>query len=94
MLRSNTPNSVIVRVTEVLSTVPAPMLLPPEVVGPNFKLTWTAISKATYRLEFRPGLALTNWDAVPGDVTALTNTACKLEPLTSSNRFYRIRSLP
>ena len=71
------------------------MLLPPELVGSDLKLTWTAVSNISYRLEFNPDLAtLTNWNPIPGDVTAVTNTASKLDPLTPSNRLYRVRILP
>lgn len=93
MLMSNTANSVIVRVTEVL-VVPQPVLLPPELSGPDLRLIWTAISNTTYRLEFNPDLSPSNWNALPGDVTTLTNTASKLDALTSSNRFYRVRVIP
>jgi hypothetical protein len=40
MQLSNTTSSVIVRVTDVITTIPQPMLLPPEISGSNFKLTW------------------------------------------------------
>jgi len=66
----------------------------PEIVGPNINIRWTAIPNATYRVEFNSDLNPSNWTALPGDVTALTNTASKLDTLTSSNRLYRIRVLP
>jgi hypothetical protein len=94
MLLSYTATAVIVRVTDVLTSIPQSILLPPEIVGADIKLTWTAISNATYRVEFNPDLNLTSWIAVQGDVTALTNTASKLDPLTPSNRLYRVRILP
>jgi len=93
MQLSNTPNSVIARVTDVLA-VPRPTLLPPELVGPDLKLTWTTVSNVTYRLEYNPNLTLSNWTALPGDVTAAGNTASKLDPRTPSNRLYRVRVLP
>jgi hypothetical protein len=37
---------------------------------------------------------LTNWGAVSGDVTTLSNRAAKPDVRTSSNRFYRVRVLP
>ena len=94
MQLSNTANSVIVRVTGVFTTIPPPLLLPPELVGSDVKLTWTTVSNTSYRLEFNPDLTPSNWTALPGDVTALTNTASKLDPLTPSNRLYRVRVLP
>jgi hypothetical protein len=94
MQLSNTTTSVIVRVTDVLTTIPQPMLLPPEIFGTDFKLTWTAVSNAIYRVEFNPNLAPSNWTALPGDIIGVSNIASKLEALTASNRFYRIRVLP
>jgi len=93
MQLSNAPTSVIVRVTDVL-VVPRPLLLQPELVGLDLKLTWTAVSNTTYRVEFNPSLNSTNWNALPGDVTSLTTTTSKLDVLTPSNRFYRVRVLP
>jgi hypothetical protein len=95
MQLSNTANSVVVRVTDVFSAIPRPMLLPPKIVGPDIRLTWTTVSNINYRLEFNPDLLnLTNWNPIPGDVTATTNTASKLDALTPSNRLYRVRVLP
>jgi hypothetical protein len=93
MVLSNTPTAVIARVTDVL-IVPPPMLLQPERAGQDIKLTWTAVSNATYRLEFTPWLNSSNWNALPGDVTAVSNSASRLDVWTSSNRFYRVRSVP
>jgi hypothetical protein len=94
MQLNNSPTSVIVRVTDVLTAIPRPLLLPPELVGPDIKLTWTAISNETYRVEFNPTLTPTNWNSLPGDVTSLSNIAVKLDALTPSNRFYRVRVIP
>jgi len=93
MQLSNSPNSVVVRVTGV--AVSNPVLLPPQISGNDFKLTWTAVSNTTYRVEFNPDLTPpSNWTALPGDVIGVSNTASKLDPLTSSNRLYRVRVLP
>jgi hypothetical protein len=93
MQLSNTTTSVIVRVTEVL-VVPQPILLQPELVGSDIRLTWTAVSNLTYRVEFNPDLNPSNWTALPGDVIGVSNTASKLDPLTPTNRLYRVRTLP
>jgi hypothetical protein len=93
MQLSNAPTAVIVRVTEVL-VIPRPLLLPSELVGPDVKLTWTAFSNITYQLGFSSDLNPSNWNSLPGDVTALSNTASKLDALTSSNRLYRVRVVP
>jgi hypothetical protein len=93
MLLSNTTTSVIVRVTNVL-VVPQPLLLPPQLSGSNVNLTWTAVSNTTYRLEFNPNLDPFNWNALLGDVTAISNVASKLDALTPTNRLYRVRVIP
>ena len=78
----------------LLTTITQPLLFPPEIPGTNFKLTWTAVSNTTYRVEFNPGLSPSNWNALSGDVPGVSNTATKLDALTSSSRFYRVRVLP
>ena len=93
MSLSNTPTSVVLRVTNVFP-IPQPLLLTPELTGPDVRLIWTATSNVTYRLEFNPAVDSTNWTAIAGDVTTLSNTASKLDALTSSNRFYRVRVVP
>jgi hypothetical protein len=90
---SNSPTSVILRAIDVFP-IPQPVLLTPQLLGSNALLTWTATSNVTYRLENKADIGSTNWIAVPGDVTTLSNTASKLDALTTSNRFYRVRALP
>jgi hypothetical protein len=94
MQLSNSPNSVILRVTDLLTGIPQPVLLPPQISGSDFKLLWTAVSNAIYRVEFNPNLAPSNWTALPGDVIGVSNIASKLDLLTTSNRFYRVRIVP
>ncbi len=90
---SNSPTAVIVRVATVLDSS-QPFLLPPQLSGSNLLLTWTASSNVTYRLENNADVGSTNWTPLGEDVTATSNTVSKLAPLTSSNRFYRVRVLP
>jgi hypothetical protein len=95
MQLSNSPTSVIVGVTDVLTAIPQLLLLTPEILGLDLKLTWTSVSNIGYRVEFNPDLSnLTNWTALPGDVIGVSNTASKLDALTPSNRFYRVRAIP
>ena len=94
MQLSNTTSAVTVRVTGIAIPPPAPLLLSPALSGTNVLLTWTAVSNITYRLESNPNLSPSNWNAVPGDVVGLSNFASKLDPLTPSNRFYRVLVLP
>jgi hypothetical protein len=92
MQLSNTPTSVIVRVANVM---PANlMFLHPQIAGSDVLLTWSSFSNSTYRIEFKTDLGSTNWDALPGDVIGTSNTASKLDSLTPSNRFYRVRIIP
>jgi Divergent InlB B-repeat domain len=94
MQLSDSPNSVIVQVTDVLTGIPQPVLLVPELSGSDLKLTWTSVSNAIYRVEFNSDLTPSNWTALPGDVMGVSNTASKLDALTGSNRFYRVRVVP
>lgn len=94
MQLSNTASSVVVRVTGVSLPPPAPVLFSPLLSGSNVLLTWTAVSNTTYRVEFDPNLSPSNWTALAGDITSLSNLASKLDPVTPSNRFYRVRVLP
>jgi hypothetical protein len=93
MQLSNTATSVIAQVTGVVS-VPQPVLMQPVISASNILLTWTANSNFSYRLEFNPALAPSNWNAIPGDVTTSSNTASKLDSLSPSNRYYRVQVLP
>jgi hypothetical protein len=90
---SNTPTAVIVRVADV-QVISQPRLLQPLLSGPDIWLTWTATPNIAYRLQYNPDLNLSNWFDLPGDVTALSNTATKADALTTSNRLYRVRQLP
>lgn len=94
MVESNATSAVIVQVTGVAPPPPAPIILSLGLSGTNAVLTWNAVSNTTYRLEYDPELGLSNWNAVPGDITSLGNVASKLAPLISSNRFYRVLVLP
>jgi hypothetical protein len=94
MQLSNTATSVIVSVTSVAVPPPPPFLLPPVLSTSNVLLSWTAVSNITYRLEFNPDLTPSNWNGLAGDVIGVSNTASKLDALTPSNRFYRVRVMP
>jgi hypothetical protein len=74
--------------------VSRPLLLTPLRSGTNVLLTWTAIPGATYRVEFNTNLHATRWDSLAGDVTAVSNTASKLDLSVMDQRFYRVRLVP
>lgn len=91
---SNAANAVVVQTIGVVPPPPAPIILSLTLLGTNAVVMWNAVSNTTYRLEYDPALSLSNWNAVPGDITSLSNVASKVDPLTASNRFYRILVLP
>lgn len=94
MQLSNSPTAVLARVTGFPIAVPPPVLSAPEISGTNATLKWTAVSDVVCRLGFTPDPAHSNWIALPGDVTATRTNASKLDPLSPSNRFCRVRVLP
>lgn len=85
--------SVVVSVTGVTQP-PPPVLLSPAFAGSNVLLGWTSVSNFVYRLEYNPNLVPSNWTAISGNVTATSNIASKLDSLTPTTRFYRVRVLP
>jgi hypothetical protein len=76
------------------ASVSHPVMLSARIIGENVELTWTSNAGITYRAEYNadPGLAI--WTALPGDVWGTGNVLTLLDALSSSNRFYRIRSVP
>src|SRR5262249_13886192 len=91
MLMSNTPTSVIVRVTDVVPPGTTLVLAAEIAAGSELKLCWPLDPNASYEVEFTPSLSPANWKALSGEVTAAGNTACVTEPVASSSRFYRVR---
>lgn len=92
MQLSNTPVSVVANVTGLRP--PELVLLPPIVTSSNVTFCWRAEPNKTYQLEFNPDLNLAHWTAVPGNPVALGDNSCVSDVITSSNRFYRVRTLP
>ena len=74
-------------------TAPAPTILPPVVTKTNVVITWSAVSNATYRVQFKADLTAP-WTDLPGDVLAAGSTASKTDAPTSNSGFYRIQVLP
>ena len=85
---SNTTSAVFVLVTGVLP--PAPVLLAPQILGTNLLLSWASVSNLVYRVQSSPDLNPAHWNVLSGDLTASSNTTTKLDPLASTNRFYRV----
>ena len=76
-------------------TAPAPLILALTNGGAgNLVLTWSAVSNATYRVQYKGFPSATNWTDLAGDVLAGGGTASKTDLKTTTNRFYRIHVLP
>ena len=76
-------------------TAPAPVILSLTGAGtPNIVLTWSAVSNATYHVQFKSDLNVTDWTDLTGDVLASGSTASKTNAFTPANRFYRVLVVP
>jgi hypothetical protein len=72
---------------------PAPSIFAPLVTKTNVVITWSAVSNATYRVQFKANLS-DAWTSLAGDVLATGSTASKTDAPTTSTGFYRIQVLP
>ena len=58
-------------------------------------LTWTSFANGIYRVEHKPSLTATGWEALTPDVTATNSTASFTDnPLSDIERYYRVALLP
>ncbi len=72
-----------------------PVLQPPQFSNGVARLTWTASPGRTYRVQYKPTLAATNWSDLLPDITAEASTAAVTDTYsTASQRFYRVLALP
>jgi hypothetical protein len=84
--------SLIVQYT-VQSPPAAPILTNVVTVSSNFQFSFLAESNRTYTVEFVGSLPNTNWTVVSNVPSqAVTGPVSIADPLTASNRFYRVRS--
>jgi subtilisin-like proprotein convertase family protein len=61
----------------------------------NVVISWSSISNLTYQVQYRSGLALTNWVPLEPNVTASNTVASAVDnPTGDSQRFYRILVMP
>jgi hypothetical protein len=78
--------------TLTVTAPPAPTILfiVPSPDRTNVTITWTSVSNVAYRVQYKTGLASTNWYNLAPDVTADGATASFTDlPGTESQRFYR-----
>jgi hypothetical protein len=104
---ANTTNTITVRVTQtsapglsdaksfaVIVAAP-PVLQPFRIADGAAQLAWSAIPGQTYRLQYKPTLADTNWTDLLPDIIATAASASATDPVGSApQRFYRILLLP
>jgi hypothetical protein len=77
----------------VLAT--APTILGITNVGANVVITWSALSNATYRLQYQPSLPGTDWQNIVPDITATNVTASAVDsPGGVKQRYYRVMVVP
>ena len=76
-------------------TAPAPLILGLSSAGTtNVVITWSAVSNANYRVQYKGVLSSTNWTDLLGDVLAGGGSASKTDLKTITNRYYRIQVVP
>jgi hypothetical protein len=63
--------------------------------GNQIVIEWTAISNKTYQIEYADDPVAPDWQALPGDVTAISSIASKQDTITNVlTRFYRVSVTP
>jgi hypothetical protein len=74
---------------------PPPVLQPLRASNGVAQLTWNAVLGGTYRIQYKPTLAATNWTDLAPDITATASTASATDAVGDApQRFYRILLLP
>jgi len=79
------------------SLIPAspPVLQPLRLSNGVTRLAWSAMTGQTYRVQYKPTLAATNWTDLLPDISATTSTASTTDaPGSTPQRFYRVLLLP
>jgi hypothetical protein len=83
--------------TQSFAVVVAPPPFIQSIIRSNnsVRLTWSAISGQTYRVQYKPGLGSMVWLNLLPDVTATGPFASKSDPINAQvRRFYRVMVLP
>lgn len=102
-----TTNMITVRVTQASSpnlsdaksftiiVAPPPVLQPLRAADGIAQLGWNTIAGQTYRVQYKPTLAATNWTDLQPDITATGSTVSVTDAIGSApQRYYRILALP
>jgi len=78
-----------------ITVVSPPVFQSITVSGADLTLTWSAIAGSTYRVQYKVNLDDLTWTDLPGDVTATSASASKLDTIAAGDqRFYRIFFVP
>jgi hypothetical protein len=78
-----------------LTDYPQPVLQPLRTANGVAQLAWNAVAGQTYRLQYKPTLAATNWTDLAPDITATGPFVSAADAIGSApQRFYRILLLP
>lgn len=95
-------NSVTVRVTDngvpplndakpfSIAVLARPNIVSAAVSDGDFNLTWSAIPGQKYRVQFKNDLTDANWSDLVPDVTATLASASIYDPVSATQRFYRV----
>jgi hypothetical protein len=73
-------------------TAVAPRILSVTENGTNVFITWSALSNATYQVQYVPAFNGTNWQNLTPEITATNSTATMMDsPGNARQRFYRVQ---
>jgi hypothetical protein len=81
ILNANDPALAGFRITRIILTP-----------GVSALIEWNSVAGKTYRVQYRNSLNASSWADLPGDVTATTNTASKVDTTIAgaTERYYRV----
>jgi hypothetical protein len=78
-----------------LTDYPQPVLQPLRASNGVAQLAWNAVAGQTYRIQYKPTLAATNWTDLAPDITAIGPFVSATDAIGSApQRYYRILLLP
>jgi hypothetical protein len=78
-------------IRRIVSVVVPPTISSVVATNGTVALTWPSISNRVYRVQYKNSLSDESWTDLPGDVTATSGTASKIDVLGTTNRFYRLQ---
>jgi hypothetical protein len=89
------PNYTVTSTNGILTVTPRPVptILSIRPIGGNgMTITWTSVSNSVYRVQYKSGLANTNWINLTPDITATGSAASYTDyPSGAPQRYYRVQ---